>query len=619
MRLDAQALDLQTSPSGVYSGGAATYIAGLMAQKMLSGKQAIGSPLISFADTANDFPTSFTPLHGECTSNGRVFKVSAPVAGVGIIALYNFSLTTGTWTPVGRLGYTVPNSPATTHTIRSVHAVDTGTTGWSIYVNTIGTVLANGGLFELANVDLADFVPTGFATLPAATAPGQKAVYWHQETGGTNNLQASSGFDIDRPTGVIGVTNGLVAAFHVYKFQHTNTITTVGAGGVTSDKFVFKTAVTSGVVGTILLLNNINFFTPAAAVDGIPANLVGQLCLFVGATTGFNIGKFSDFSSGSTTWPSVTSVNALDAANTNTAITPATAHFSQTLNRIIFQATSRWIVKKFVSNAFESIFGNSSDTQYRAQQTIPFQEFGLVSVSGSFEFQGWVFQTTSTVGQIGILAFHMRSMEQFDYSKIITKVIEIPNAQGKSLNFITPLRSFTRHYYRTNLTSDFSDTTTGWQLGPSDRDYSGISFTGVNKIQFLVYNRFERDGSTVPIQMNEAVFVYDHLLRNSDNWAADVENSTKSVDSPARSAAVLEKAYATSVPKIYFRAYSRATGAMVIEKNTVDHASEFEYSSNSGLSWNALGTIPNTINTTRIRYNWSTPIPTDVDVVWRES
>lgn len=619
MRLDAQALDLQTSPSGVYAGGASTYIAGLMAQKMISGKQAIGSPLVSFADTGNDFPVSFTPLHGDLTANGRVFSVNAPVAGVGTIALYTFNTTTGAWTPLGKIAYTLPNSPATTHTIRSVHAIDTGTTGWSIYVNTIGTVLANGGLFELANVDLADFGIASFPTLPVATAPGQKAVYWHQETGGTNNLQASSGFDVDTATGTIGVTNGLVAAFHVYKFLHGNTVTTVGAGGVTSDKYSFKTGVTTGLSGVILLLNNINFFTPAAAVDGIPANLVGQLCLFVAGSTGFNIGKFSDFSSGSTTWPSLTVVNVLDSGSSNTTLTPATAHFSQVLNRVIFQASARWVVKKFMSNAFESVFGNAIDTQFRAGQSILFQEWGQAAVSGSFEREGWVFQTTATVGQIGILAFHMRSMEQFDYSKIITKVIEIPNAQGKSLNFITPLRSFTRHYYRTNLTSDFSDTTTGWQLGPSDRDYSGISFIGVNKIQFLVYNRFERDGSTVPIQINEAVFVYDHLTRNSDNWAADVENSTKSVDSPARSAAVLEKAYATSVPKIYFRAYSRATGAMVIEKNTVDHASEFQYSSNSGLSWNALGTIPNTINTTRLRYNWSTPFGADIDVVWRES
>lgn len=610
----AQSLGLQDSVVSSYDQTKTTVI-GRASQKTLSGKLAVGTPLISFADVTTD--AGITPLHLAVTTNGRAFIFNAPAAGIGTIALYNFSFTTGAWTYVGKIAYTVPNSPATTHTIRAVRVDDT-TSALKIFVNTVGTVTTNGGLFMLGHgtspVTASDFVPVGFPTLAVATAANQKAVYFLQETGGTNNLIASQGMAIDTATTKIYVGNNTAATFQGYIFDYSLTITTVAAGGITSDMYVLKTGTLPGVVATILLLNNFNIVTPTAD-SGAPVALQGSTCISIPSSTAFNLGKVSEWTSGATTWPSLSNVNVNDVANMNTAQTPATAHFSSTLQRIVFQLNAgRFITKKFVNNLYELIFGNSNDPQYRTAQGITFQEWGAAAISGTFTSNGWLFQTNATAGQIGVLAFDLQSADIYDTNYVIGKVLDIPlNTTIHTLRFTSPIRSFAKIYYRT---TGFGSSTGNWVAAPLDGDYSGINFSSATQIQFKLMPRFERDGSTVPLQYYEAFLVYTPGNEISDNWVGSVDNTA--TGSPSRSAFRLVKAYVSSVPILYFRAYDDS-GSLVASANTSANPSLFEYSTNNGSSWNPLGTIPNTILTTEVRYNWVSPPGVRVTVSLRES
>mgnify|MGYP000856706234 CR=1 FL=1 len=606
-----------------------TTVLGRAAKKTLTaqqgGKVVVGTPLNSWADT---FPDSAqTPGRMAVSDNGHELQVGATSSAAGLLqcVLYDFNETTGVKTYVGRITLQLPN---TTHTVRGIRVYnDSGATGWRILVATVGTVAASGGFFSAENIDKADFAPVIPTAIPVASAAGQKAVYWHQETGGTNNLTVCQGFgaqkaDVPAVAGdLVIVANGLVASPNFYTFNAANTIVTVGALGVTTDWYSHKTGTITGLTGTFLLLNNYHLCVPTAD-SGAPVSVQGSLCLFIPGSVAFSLGKISELTSGATSWPSIVTADTANVANTSVAQTPLTAHCSNVLQKSIFQLCSgRWFVKKFINTNYELEFGSAANPQYRAGQSsvIDFYEFGGVTVVSTWTKNGWLHTVNNTAGQIGSASFDLRSLHQYDYSAIISKTFDVQaGTQLVSLSINSPVRSFGRFFYRTNLTTNFSTATTGWTLLPTDRVLTGISMVGVNKIQFKFQTRMERDSSTIPLQIIEAHLLYQPPNELGENWIGSVDNTTQNGASPARTAFRLAKAYASVVPKLYFRAYDD-NGNLVASANTVDNPSFFEYSGNNGASWVALGTIPNTINTTELRYKWASPPGVRVTASLRES
>jgi hypothetical protein len=168
-------------------------------------------------------------------------------------------------------------------------------------------------------------------------------------------------------------------------------------------------------------------------------------------------------------------------------------------------------------------------------------------------------------------------------------------------------------YYRT---SGFGSATGGWVALPFSEDIS--SYASGDQIQFKVY--FDTLGldTSVHAQMTDFILGYNSLNQISENWVGSVDNTTFGTTTPAYSAFRLVSAYPTSVPTLYFRAYSDA-GVLIASSDTSSTPSDFEYSTNNGTSWNALGTISNTVTTTEVRYKWSTPPGVRVTVSLRES
>lgn len=180
------------------------------------------------------------------TTNGRLFTITSIVAGLCRVVLHTLDPITGNTAYVGKVQLTFPNAAATTHTMRGFKVDDSNTSNIKIFITTTGTVAINGGMFMAYGMQLSDFVPTGFATIPMATGSAQKAVYFLQDPANNGSAQlniASLGCSID-PVGQIAyVHNGIAATHQYYLYDYsitpnvaslTATITIASPGVVTT-------------------------------------------------------------------------------------------------------------------------------------------------------------------------------------------------------------------------------------------------------------------------------------------------------------------------------------------------------------------------------------------------
>src|SRR5574343_2082607 len=175
--------NLLTNVVGTYD-QTKTTIQGRVASKTIGGIPVLGPPLNNFIDTVADTtPSSVViPVLTYLSPNGRLFSVGAETGGIIAISLHTLNLTTGVKTFIGTIRITVADNAATTHTLRGLKVIDSGTTGWKIFLATTGSVLINGGLYCANKVDLADFLAVGAGTLfPNATGSDQKSTYFLQD------------------------------------------------------------------------------------------------------------------------------------------------------------------------------------------------------------------------------------------------------------------------------------------------------------------------------------------------------------------------------------------------------------------------------------------------------
>lgn len=661
-----------------------TTVLGRAAQKTVNGKDSVGPPLSKFIDVFSDAGIAPASIH--LSSNGRLFVVTAPVSGLASILLYNFNLSTGAHSYVGRVQFNVPNTAATTHTIRGFKVTDTGTTGWKIFVATTGSVLVNGGLFLLNNVALSDFVPIGFPTLPFGTGSDQKAVYFLQNpsaAGATHAMTVAAGLALDG--GLAYLHTGLSATHQYRVFNYATapnnvgqtvgsfTIATpgkvniVGHGLGVNDQVVFST---TGVLPTGLVAGTVYFVRNQTANDfevsatsggasiaftgspsgvatarrafGIATNLplveTGNLPALAGTllivnseyyatptsgpnagfpsvtfatSSGIYQGRVSELTAAAVTWPSLQTVNLLGSANQITAPTATNFVFSAVLDRYLYVTNVANVVsKQFVNNAIQQIFAGIDNT-YREGMTLETAPFKFASLTALDVEDGWLLSSGSaTVGQRGIYVMDYRSDAAFDYSAVISKVLPFNSATLREISTLEALFEETgtvQFFYRT---SGFGSASGGWAPLYQAEELSG--YASGAQIQFkLLFDIALLDAST-PAQICELLIAADPLGVTSSRWL--FSRDLTSTGSPARSAFVQDQAYGFAVPKLTFRAYNRTTKTLVLEKDTVAHAAEFEFSSNNGASWGPLGTIPDGAGTTAVRYNWASPPGVDVIV-----
>lgn len=661
-----------------------TTVQGRVFQKTINSNDVLGPSLNKFVDTIADTTASsvVTPALTYLSPNGRLFSIGAEVSGLVPISLHTVNMNTGAVAFVGTIRITIADNAATTHVFRGLKVIDSGTSGWRIFIATTGSIVINGGLYCANNVDLADFLAVGPGTLfPSATGSNQKATYFMQDPSniGVGQLNiASAGVTLDLPNNRVYVHNGISATHQFYVYSTTATLNCPLSTGLTVDAGTDRVTQTAhgyvdntpifitNLVGGAGLVNNgiyyvrnstvndyqVSLTTGGAAINvttngtldvcrafgttgsgwvhktgNLPAltgtliisdsedyavpqhtSNAGQPCVFFCTTTNLYLGRLSELTSGAVAWPSLVTSNILGTVNEIVTPTVAIATWSTTLDRAIYLTNANILIaKQLVNNSIDIIFGGSNN-KFREATTSDVVELGWLAATALDVEDGWLVLQNSALptGQRGVILSDLRSDSLFDFSYIVTKVLDTPNSIYKFLTSTDELFDFTGGLEVEYRTSGFGSISGGWTPLPFASDLSG--FTPGNQVQFKI--RFATLGldTSIPAQIREFFLGYVALDEISDNWEFSRDQSSNL--SPSRSVFRLKKAYPSSVPTLYFRAYDLGN-VLLTNHNTVSNAANFQYSTDNGSTWLSLGTIPNTVGTL-IRYTFTSAPGVDI-------
>jgi hypothetical protein len=603
-----------------------------------------------------------------------LFSIGAEGTGFSFISLHEIDLTTGAKTYIGQIRMALADLAATTHSFKGFKVVDTGTTGWKIFVATAASVLINGGLYCVNNVDKVDFLSVGSTTFPSATGSNQKATYLMQDPSaiGVGQLNtAPTGVSLDTTNNLVYVHNGVGGAHQFYLYSTTatlncplatglvidsvtDTITQVAHGYLNNDP-VFVTNLAGGaglVTNTVYFVRNVtaNTYQLSATTGGIIINittagtadicrafgttgvgfvhktgnlpiLTGALiaadsedyalpahttnagfpCVFFCTASNLYLGRLSELTPGATTWPSLVTSNILGTINQITAPSLVLATWSNVLDKVVYLTNNNILVMKpVVNNQIDKIFAGINNI-YREGFSSNTIQLGWIAINALDIEQGWLLVNGSTVGQRGAILSDLRSDEMFDYSYIVTPVLNTPDSIYKFITTTDKLFDFTGSLKVQYRLSGFGSISGGWVDIPFSDDLT--SFATGSQVQFkILFDTIGLD-TCIPAQLQEFYLGYESLFEVSDNWEISGDNSSNLT--PSRVAFRLKQSYSSTVPTLYFRAYDLSS-SLLNTSNTVTNAANFEYSTDNGLTWLPLGTIPNVVGTL-MRFTFTSP------------
>jgi hypothetical protein len=596
----------------------------------ISGVNSVGPVPMQIYSLIDD--TATTPVNGTyATPNGRLFQSLGIAANVLTVALYKFNSTTGVRGAfMGRLKFTLQ---AGTATLRAM-TVDDSNSSSMIFAFTVqnSTTAANGGLYSCHGVPESDFVQSSFATYPLATSTPSlnKVVYQNVDVIGANTLTVGIGHDFDYTAG------GTISDYYVmantaplpkiYKFSLSAPPSGTVTSGAASSNFTFATGTFGALTGAFVATGN----TIRCGKLSHTA-LSGFACLTVVTTTRFYAFKLSDITNGATIMYSQVGTDfSLDAnryATTAGAMTMFSGQYDQFTDKFYaFCSNGRMLVKQLINNDPNGVvFGTNDALKDTAGTTGQPGEWGGITNISFCVQNGWLFASYSSTGQETIEQMDVGSDYTNNKSFVLSPVLTIGYGTCKTLHYLKTLTmrgmAPMTAYRTSNFTVDPNAGLTAFLatftfVDQNIQDLSAIQ--GVNQVQFLTMFNNMSPGCTNSSKIIEGYLLYTPVNELSPNWVGSVDNTTQNGASPAYSAFRLQAAYATSVPTLYFRAYDD-NGNLVASADTATTPAAFQYSTNNGTSWNALGTIPNTVLTTELRYLWAAPPGVRVTCSLRES
>lgn len=412
-------------------------------------------------------------------------------------------------------------------------------------------------------------------------------------------------------------------------FSGSSGTATVGrAFGATSAGWVHATGViTTAMTGTLLLIGNGMVVTPVAG----HAALNGVKSLFLGTSSRMCLLPISEITSGATAIPNLLQVDLLGAANQIVAPTAVLCTWSTAFDAPVFTTSvSKVIGKKMQNGQILGTFGSLNNdylegVNYTSQPDL-ITNFGAVTVNAIMARHRTLHLIGASVGQRGMFSTAVGSDWQVGLDYIITKVIDIEpclSFTGVTFGAEAPSKtSFPVVWARTNLTSDFSDETTGWIALPENNILSGVPVSGVgglvNKMQFKIAARCVDPDKSNPVQLLEMCMRYTPLDAFSLKWFLKGRETTEGV-SPAKTTFQQKLVYGTK--KTLRLVVSHPTsGNKVVEKDTTSNYAEFSYSIDDGVSWHSFASAndyPNLVGSL-VRYNYSSEPTGEYVISWIE-
>lgn len=465
-------------------------------------------------------------------------------------------------------------------------------------------------------------VPGATVTL-SITSPGVVTETGHTRLAGDQINFSTTGA---LPTGIVAGTTYFVKTVTANTFEIAATTggtsinftgaqsgvhTVRRAFGITTALAKWKTGNLPALTGTLLNNNSEKRIIPSAAF-AIPA-FVAVPTLFFATSTALYVGFLSELTAGATSWPSLATVNLLGSTNQVVAPTAVNAGYDEFFDAAVYTTSvTKIIAKRFVNNQIGAITGIlNNDYLEGVSQTDLLTEIGAITIGDISCQSGWTFIIGTSIGQRGLIGTNGGADWQAELygasspSYIISKVFTLPALStliGVAVSSVAPDKTATPViYYRT---TGFGVAAGNWILLPKDLLFPPS--TMAQQIQIKILWNIAGSLVTNPTLVEEGYLAYVPVTTISDNWIGSVDNTTPNGVTPTKTAFRLVNAYTSSVPQLFFRAFDDS-GNLVATADTVSNPSLFEYTTNNGSSWNALGTIPNTVDTTELRYNWATP------------
>lgn len=535
----------------------------------------------------------------------RVFVPVAPAAAVIGVLMFTYNYVSGAIAYLGRINLTLPTT--TVHTIRGLAVDDNsgGTTGWKIFIETTNATAANGGLFVAYNIAQADFSTAAATVIPSATTGNTvatKAVFWYQETGGTNNLTAGIGLGLDLANGFIYAGQSTTNTIF-YKFNYNVGSITPSATGVVTEPYLFKTGSYTGV-GTSLQ-NSMKICSPKSSQN---AGLIGQTCIYISsATQGYHLlaSELTSGSSGALT-PTAASWNKIGTGVDYISPVWVASTFSSNLDmEINFSSASGVFMMKRTINNDPNIrfFGRGDVTYTEAAGTITPPLFAGTTVVNMAVMGGVLFVPNTTVGQRGVYVLNMATDQYFlnTYtgstapSYILSPVISTNIAQSLALAFI---REFNQVgvspvvQYRTTNFAAFPGSWTNLSVNNNNL-INEAGLANITQVQLrLSFNSVSYSASQSS-QMNNIILAYTSLFESLENFAFDLDSTTQGTNTPSYVAFQTVKNWVTAPSDLIIRGYTPGSTSVLspfpIQFST--SASLFSYSTDGGTTWNALPSI----------------------------
>jgi hypothetical protein len=391
-------------------------------------------------------------------------------------------------------------------------------------------------------------------------------------------------------------------------FTSAGTINIGRVAGRTAVGWQFKTQQLPVISGALSLNDSMMLTVPTNAP--LNSNLNGEKCIFFATSLLMAMGKVSDLASESPFWPSLTQFNY--AGQTGQFVLPTGfTHmtYSPAIDQAIFSAAgfNRYFTKEVKNNEFKTVFG---EVGFSAYETFVNENLELRLATAPNLIQnkdGWLFASSATAGQRGIIAVDLTGDVIVGTSFIVSKVVDLPNnVVLKNLLFDLEREVGGGQLDVSYRTSGFNSISGGWL--PLN-GYDNLDLPIANEIQFKIGFKVQCVDKTLPVQIAELSLAYESPEELSDNWEYSFNDSSSA--SPTRAGFRLKQAYQGAVPStLTFRAFD-LTGVQLVSQSITSNPANFQYSTDEGVTWLPLGTIPNVVGTL-VRYTFVSPPGTDV-------
>lgn len=385
------------------------------------------------------------------------------------------------------------------------------------------------------------------------------------------------------------------------------------AFGYTNSQWLHQTSILPAIAGTLLASTDVDAIaTPTnAPLNGSLLN--GQKCAFFATSTNLYLGRLDELTPGATTWASLTTSNMLGLPSQIVTPVVVTASWSDALDSAIVLIGSaatnafRFMLKKVENNKLTALFGDYCMEFY---ETTTKEAYELRPSSPYLNFtnnSGWIFALSSATGQRGVFASDVRSDSLFDHSYIVSKVVTLPqNAVLKAVDVEKELIKTGGEVKVEYRLSGFGSISGGWvELDPDQE----LAIPAGSQIQFKLSFKSHTFDRTSHVQVSDLLIGYDAPEELSDNWEYSYDDS--SAGSPTRIGFRLKQAYSAAIPSTLRFQASDLSGTILVSQTITSNPTNFQYSTDGGTTWLALGTVPNTVGTL-VRYTFTSPPGTDI-------